>query len=244
MTVDPAVEAQQRDAVIAWRASRDEAAAEAALAELRRVAQTDENIMPATIAAAKAGVTTGEWSAALRETFGEFRAPTGVGEAAAGDRDESDLAALREEVERVTEAIGRRPKILVGKPGLDGHSNGAEQIAVRARDIGLGRRLRGHPPDARADRRVGRAGGRPHHRAVDPERLAPGADPERRAGAARARRRRAGRRRRDHPDRRRPAAEGRRRRGGLHAQGLRPRRDHARHRGARGGERPPRPAEA
>jgi (2R)-ethylmalonyl-CoA mutase len=137
MTVDPQVEAQQREAVIAWRASRDGAAAEAALAELRRVAQTDENIMPATIAAAKAGVTTGEWSAALRETFGEFRAPTGVGEAAVGDRDESDLAELREEVERVTELIGRRPKILVGKPGLDGHSNGAEQIAVRARDIGL-----------------------------------------------------------------------------------------------------------
>jgi (2R)-ethylmalonyl-CoA mutase len=137
MTVDPKVEAQQREAVIAWRSSRDAAAAEAALAELRRVAQTDENIMPATIAAAKAGVTTGEWSAALRETFGEFRAPTGVGEAAAGDRDEDDLAELREEVERVTEAIGRRPKILVGKPGLDGHSNGAEQIAVRARDIGL-----------------------------------------------------------------------------------------------------------
>jgi (2R)-ethylmalonyl-CoA mutase len=137
MTVDPKVEAQQRDAVIAWRSSRDAGAAEAALTELRRVAQTDENIMPATIAAAKAGLTTGEWSAALRETFGEFRAPTGVGEAAAGDRDEDDLAELREEVERVTEAIGRRPKILVGKPGLDGHSNGAEQIAVRARDIGL-----------------------------------------------------------------------------------------------------------
>jgi (2R)-ethylmalonyl-CoA mutase len=137
MTVDPAVEAQQREAVIAWRAARDDAAAQAALAELRRVAASDENIMPATIAAAKAGVTTGEWSAALRESFGEFRAPTGVGEAAAGDRDESDLAELREEVERVTELIGRRPKILVGKPGLDGHSNGAEQIAVRARDIGL-----------------------------------------------------------------------------------------------------------
>ncbi|HEY4094609.1 MAG TPA: protein meaA [Baekduia sp.] len=137
MTVDPATEAQQREAVIAWRAARDGEAAEAALAELRRVAQTDENIMPATIAAAKAGVTTGEWAQALRDTFGEFRAPTGVGEAAAGDRDESDLAELREEVERVGEAIGRRPKILVGKPGLDGHSNGAEQIAVRARDIGF-----------------------------------------------------------------------------------------------------------
>jgi (2R)-ethylmalonyl-CoA mutase len=137
MTVDPAVEAEQREAVQAWRAGRDAAAVDAALAELRRVAASDENIMPATIAAAKAGVTTGEWAAALRESFGEFRAPTGVGEAAAGDRDESDLAAIREEVERLAEAIGRRPKILVGKPGLDGHSNGAEQIAVRARDIGF-----------------------------------------------------------------------------------------------------------
>ncbi|WP_027006863.1 protein meaA [Conexibacter woesei] len=137
MTVDAAVEAQQREAVVAWRAARDNDAVEAALAELRRVAGSDENIMPATIAAAKAGVTTGEWSTALRESFGEFRAPTGVGEAAAGDRDESDLAEIREEVERLAEAMGRRPKILVGKPGLDGHSNGAEQIAVRARDIGF-----------------------------------------------------------------------------------------------------------
>jgi (2R)-ethylmalonyl-CoA mutase len=137
MTVDPETEMQQREAVQAWRAARDAGAAEAALDELRRVAESDENIMPATIAAAKAGVTTGEWAGALRESFGEFRAPTGVGEAAAGDRDESDLAELREEVERVGEAIGRRPKILVGKPGLDGHSNGAEQIAVRARDIGF-----------------------------------------------------------------------------------------------------------
>jgi ethylmalonyl-CoA mutase len=137
MTVDPEVEAQQRAAVQEWRAGRDAEAVEAALSELRRVASSDENIMPATIAAAKAGVTTGEWAAALRESFGEFRAPTGVGEAAAGSRDEEDLAALREEVERVADAIGRRPKILVGKPGLDGHSNGAEQIAVRARDIGF-----------------------------------------------------------------------------------------------------------
>jgi ethylmalonyl-CoA mutase len=137
MTVDPAVEAQQREAVKAWREARDNAAADAALDELRRVAASDENIMPATIAAAKAGVTTGEWANALRESFGEFRAPTGVGEAAAGDRDESDLAEIREEVERLAEAMGRRPKILVGKPGLDGHSNGAEQIAVRARDIGF-----------------------------------------------------------------------------------------------------------
>jgi (2R)-ethylmalonyl-CoA mutase len=137
MTVDPEVEIEQREAVVAWREARDAAAVDAALGELRRVAAGDENIMPATIAAAKAGVTTGEWAAALREAFGEFRAPTGVGEAAAGDRDESDLAEIREEVERLGDAIGRRPKILVGKPGLDGHSNGAEQIAVRARDIGF-----------------------------------------------------------------------------------------------------------
>ncbi len=92
--------------------------------------------MAATLAAARAGATTGEWAGTLREVFGEFRAPTGVGEAAAGAAAE-DLEALREEVERVGDALGRRPKILVGKPGLDGHSNGAEQIAVRARDIGM-----------------------------------------------------------------------------------------------------------
>jgi len=137
MTVDPRVETEQREAVAAWRADRDQAAADAALAELRRVAGSDENIMPATIAAAKAGVTTGEWSRTLREVFGEFRAPTGVGEAAASGTGEDDLAALRDEVDRVSEGLGRRMKILVGKPGLDGHSNGAEQIAVRARDIGM-----------------------------------------------------------------------------------------------------------
>ena len=92
--------------------------------------------MPATIAAARAGVTTGEWSRTLRDAFGEYRAPTGVGEAAALDISEQ-TAALREEVDRISEALGRRIKILVGKPGLDGHSNGAEQIAVRARDSGM-----------------------------------------------------------------------------------------------------------
>jgi (2R)-ethylmalonyl-CoA mutase len=100
------------------------------------VAAGDENVMPATIAAARAGATTGEWAAALREAFGSYRAPTGVGEAAAPAGGE-ELAALREEVARVGEALGRRVKILVGKPGLDGHSNGAEQIAVRARDAGM-----------------------------------------------------------------------------------------------------------
>ena len=96
--------------------------------------------MPATIAAARAGVTTGEWAQALRDVYGDYRAPTGVGEAsseAAGAGSEADLEAIRDEVARVSEALGRRIKILVGKPGLDGHSNGAEQIAVRARDVGL-----------------------------------------------------------------------------------------------------------
>jgi len=136
LTVDPALEAHQRDAVVAWRASRDQAAVDAALAELAAAAAGDANIMAATLAAARAGATTGEWAGTLRAAFGEFRAPTGVGEAAAGAAAE-DLEALREEVERVGDALGRRPKILVGKPGLDGHSNGAEQIAVRARDIGM-----------------------------------------------------------------------------------------------------------
>ena len=138
LTVDPVVEREQREAVAAWRAGRDHGAVEAAVTELRRVAASpEENIMPATIAAARAGVTTGEWTAALRETFGEFRAPTGVGEAAGAVGAEADLVALRDEVDRVSEALGRRIKILVGKPGLDGHSNGAEQIAVRARDVGM-----------------------------------------------------------------------------------------------------------
>jgi (2R)-ethylmalonyl-CoA mutase len=137
LTVDPAVEAQQREAVAQWRAARDQDAVDRALAELREVAAGDGNIMQTTIAAARAGATTGEWAGALREAFGEFRAPTGVGEAAAGPADSEALEALRGEVDRVSDALGRRMKILVGKPGLDGHSNGAEQIAVRARDIGM-----------------------------------------------------------------------------------------------------------
>ena len=136
MVVDPAVEEEAKQALEQWRASRDAGAARAALAELARVAQSDENIMPATIAAARAGATTGEWAHALREAFGSYRAPTGVGEAAAPAPSE-DTADLRDEVARVGEALGRNLKILVGKPGLDGHSNGAEQIAVRARDVGM-----------------------------------------------------------------------------------------------------------
>ncbi len=136
LVVDPAVEAERRAALDEWRAARDENAVQRALAELTAAARdTSENIMEATIAAARAGATTGEWSQTLRSVFGEYRAPTGVGEAAAVSSD--DVAELRDEVERVSEALGRRLKFLVGKPGLDGHSNGAEQIAVRARDAGM-----------------------------------------------------------------------------------------------------------
>jgi (2R)-ethylmalonyl-CoA mutase len=120
-----------------WRAGRDAGAVEAALGELRRVAASDENIMEVTLAAARAGATTGEWAGALREAFGSYRAPTGVGAAAAPAAAAEAVADLRGEVARVSEALGRTLKILVGKPGLDGHSNGAEQIAVRARDAGM-----------------------------------------------------------------------------------------------------------
>jgi ethylmalonyl-CoA mutase len=137
LVVDPEVEQQQKDALAAWRARRDQAAVDAALAELARVARSDENVMDATIAAARAGVTTGEWAQALRDVFGSYRGPTGVGESAAIVGRSDVLEEIRDEVERVSEQLGRRLKILVGKPGLDGHSNGAEQIAVAARDAGM-----------------------------------------------------------------------------------------------------------
>jgi (2R)-ethylmalonyl-CoA mutase len=145
LVVDPAVEAAQIEAVRRWRSERDQGAVDAALAELARVAREgEENLMVPTIAAARAGATTGEWAATLRDVFGSYRAPTGVGEATGDASEERDgtpaakeLAELREQVAALGERIGRRPKILVGKPGLDGHSNGAEQIAVRARDIGM-----------------------------------------------------------------------------------------------------------
>jgi ethylmalonyl-CoA mutase len=136
LQVDPQVEAEQRAALERWRSERDQAAVDRALGDLARVAcQEHENIMPATIEAARAGATTGEWAQTLRQAFGEYRAPTGVGDAPALPSEE--VAELRDEVERVSEALGRRLKFLVGKPGLDGHSNGAEQIAVRARDAGM-----------------------------------------------------------------------------------------------------------
>jgi (2R)-ethylmalonyl-CoA mutase len=139
LVVDPAVEAEQIEAVRRWRAERDQQAVNSALAELARVASAEqgtENLMAPTIAAARAGATTGEWAHTLREVFGSYRAPTGVGEASAAPADD-ELSQLREEVASLAEKLGRRPKILVGKPGLDGHSNGAEQIAVRARDAGM-----------------------------------------------------------------------------------------------------------
>jgi (2R)-ethylmalonyl-CoA mutase len=137
LRVDPAVEASAIEAVRAWRNDRNEEEVRSALDALREAASdADANLMPPTLEAARAGATTGEWAAALREVFGEYRAPTGVGEAAAAPTDDA-LASLRDRVERVSEALGRRVKILVGKPGLDGHSNGAEQIAVRARDAGM-----------------------------------------------------------------------------------------------------------
>ncbi|MFL5825668.1 MAG: methylmalonyl-CoA mutase family protein [Thermoleophilaceae bacterium] len=137
LTVDPQVEQSQIEAVKRWRSERDQAAVDAALERLAAAARDEsQNIMEPTLEAATAGATTGEWAAALRQVFGEYRAPTGVADAAASPDDEA-LTELRDKVDRVSEALGRRIKILVGKPGLDGHSNGAEQIAVRARDAGM-----------------------------------------------------------------------------------------------------------
>jgi (2R)-ethylmalonyl-CoA mutase len=135
LTVPHEVEAEQIERLNAWRAARDGKAVAAALKDLRTAAAEGRNVMPASIAAAKAGVTTGEWGEALRQAFGEYRAPTGVGRAARNDS--GGLDEVRTSVERVSRKLGRRIKFLVGKPGLDGHSNGAEQIAVRARDAGM-----------------------------------------------------------------------------------------------------------
>ena len=139
-TVDHAVEADAIARLDAWRKGRDADAVASALSALKAAAQAGDNIMPPSIACAKAGVTTGEWAQTLRNVFGEYRAPTGVGEGArapAGAEALAAVEAVRAEVARVSDALGRRLKLLVGKPGLDGHSNGAEQIAVRARDCGF-----------------------------------------------------------------------------------------------------------
>ena len=134
LRVDPALEAETIAELEAWRASRDNVAVETALAELRRVAESGENVMPATIALAHAGGTTGEWANALRGSFGEYRAPTGVGATIGVETLPEDLRAV---ADRVRSLPGGPPRLLVGKPGLDGHSNGAEQIAVAARDSGM-----------------------------------------------------------------------------------------------------------
>jgi ethylmalonyl-CoA mutase len=135
LTVPPEVEAEQIERLNAWRTARDAKAVAVSLRELREAAASGRNIMPPSIAAAKAGVTTGEWSLVLREAFGEYRAPTGVGRAARNASPAPD--DVRADIDRVSKKLGRRLKFLVGKPGLDGHSNGAEQIAVRARDAGM-----------------------------------------------------------------------------------------------------------
>ena len=135
MTVSAEAERDQIARLEAWRAQRDDAKVKVALAELNRPRPAGANIMPPSIACAKAGVTTGEWGWTLRQAFGEYRAPTGVGEAMRNDVE--GLDDIRGEVDRVSRKLGRRLTFLVGKPGLDGHSNGAEQIAVRARDAGM-----------------------------------------------------------------------------------------------------------
>ena len=135
MQSDPGAEADQLSRLDAWRSARDDAAVKQALADLRAAASAGDNIMPASIAAAKAGVTTGEWALQMRAVHGEYRGPTGV---SAGQSNKTEgLDDLRDAVDAVSDKLGRRLKFLVGKPGLDGHSNGAEQIAVRARDCGM-----------------------------------------------------------------------------------------------------------
>jgi (2R)-ethylmalonyl-CoA mutase len=136
-SVDPAVEQQAIDDIRRWRAERDSAEVESSLAGLRATASTSTNLMNATLRCARAGVTTGEWSGTLREVYGEFRAPTGVSAAIGVESSGSGLAGARDAVRSASDLLGRPLRFLVGKPGLDGHSNGAEQIAVRARDAGF-----------------------------------------------------------------------------------------------------------
>jgi (2R)-ethylmalonyl-CoA mutase len=136
VTVDPAVEKRAIRAVEEWRQRRDNAAVEDALGALKDAAKGTENLFEPTLRCARAGVTTGEWAGALREVYGEYRAPTGVSTASHEDNP-AELARVRDRVRATGEELGERLRILVGKPGLDGHSNGAEQVAVRARDAGF-----------------------------------------------------------------------------------------------------------
>ena len=230
MAADPEAEKTALASVEAWKAERDEGEVDEALARLAEDAKTDTNLMTATLAAARAGATTGEWAGTLREVFGEFRAPTGVSGAVGAAEAGAELAAVRERVKETGEELGGRLRLLVGKPGLDGHSNGAEQVAVRARDAGFeviyqGIRLTPEQIVAAAVAEdvhcVGLSILSGSHMELVPAVL----DGLKEAGDGRA-----GDRRRDHPRlRRAPPHRGRRRRR-LHAQGLRPDRDHGRHR--------------
>jgi (2R)-ethylmalonyl-CoA mutase len=136
-TADPQAEQAARRVVDAWKDQRDQAEVDAALERLAADAKSSTNLMEATLAAARAGATTGEWAATLRGVFGEFRAPTGVSGAVGVAEAGAELTTVREAVRRTGEELGGRLRLLVGKPGLDGHSNGAEQVAVRARDAGF-----------------------------------------------------------------------------------------------------------
>ena len=137
MAADPLAEQSALDSVSSWKAERDQARVEAALTRLADEAKTDTNLMAATLEAARAGATTGEWAGVLREVFGEFRAPTGVSGAVGVAEAGAELTEVRERVAATGDELGGRLRLLVGKPGLDGHSNGAEQVAVRARDAGF-----------------------------------------------------------------------------------------------------------
>ena len=184
MAADPEAEKTALASVEAWKAERDEAEVAEALAALAAAAKTDANLMAPTLVAARAGATTGEWAGTLREVFGEYRGPTGVSGAVACRGGPAARADRRTRAGAATtgEELGGRLRLLVGKPGLDGHSNGAEQVAVRARDAGFEVDLPGHPADARADRRGRGRRGRALRRPLDPVRLAHG------AGARRPRR--------------------------------------------------------
>ena len=244
MAADPEAEKTALASVEAWKAERDEAEVTEALAQLAADAKTDTNLMEATLRAARAGATTGEWAGTLRDVFGEFRAPTGVSGAVGVAEAGAELSGVRDRVQADRRGA-RRPAAAARRQA------GARRALQRCR-AGRGPRpgrgvrghLPGHPADAGADRRRGRRRGRPLRGPLDPVRLAHGAGP---GGARRPARggprRRTGHRRRDHPGLRRQAAHRARRRRGLHPQGLRADRDHGRHRGrdpgcARARERP------
>ena len=223
LVVDPALEAEQIEALRRWRSERDQAAVDDALSALAAAAAEagrGQNLMVPTIAAARAGATTGEWARTLREVFGSYRAPTGVGEAAAAQSD-ADL-------ERASRR-GLAPAGAARAPAQDPGGQAGPRRALQRRRadrragsrLGNGRGLRGHPPDPRPDRRLGAAGGRARDRPVDPLGLPSRADPGGDRRAARGRRRGARRGRRNHPRAGRAAAARGGRRGRLHAQGLR-----------------------